>query len=82
MHRLFDQVEVSQQAHERSQNPARFRPVKGHDGLAELFGHRPPQNWQMEALDATALTFRLPTIHQLCNSVRAGKGLPRLHGSG
>src|SRR5262249_24986832 len=28
---------VSQQAHERRQNPARFRPVKGLNGPAELF---------------------------------------------
>ena len=40
VHRLFGQVQVSQQAHERRQNPARFCPVKSLNGPAELFRHR------------------------------------------
>src|ERR1017187_6572279 len=40
MHGLFGEIQISEEAHQRRQNPARFRPVKGLNGLAELFGHR------------------------------------------
>jgi len=40
MHGLFGEIQISEEAHQRGQNPARFRPVKGLNGLAELFGHR------------------------------------------
>ena len=40
MHGLFGEIEIAEETHERSQNPARFRPVKGLNGLAEWFGHR------------------------------------------
>src|SRR5580693_8432946 len=40
MHGLFGEIQISQEAHQRRQNPARLRPVKGLNGLAELFGHR------------------------------------------
>ena len=39
MHRLFGEVQVSEEAHERRQNPARFRPVESLNGPADLFGH-------------------------------------------
>jgi hypothetical protein len=41
MHGLFSGIQLSDEAHERRQNPARFRSVKSLDGPAELFGHRP-----------------------------------------
>src|SRR5262249_50866888 len=40
MHGLFGEIQISEHAHERRQNPARFRPVKGLNGVAELFRHR------------------------------------------
>jgi hypothetical protein len=40
MHGLFGKIEISEQAHQRRQNPARFRPVKSLNGPAELFGPR------------------------------------------
>src|ERR1700736_3582374 len=40
MHGLFGKIQISEEAHQRRQNPARFRPVKGLNGLAELFGRR------------------------------------------
>src|SRR5262249_12015731 len=40
MHGLFGEIQISEDAHERRQNPARFRPVKGLNVVAELFGHR------------------------------------------
>ena len=40
MHGLFGEIQISEEAHERRQNPARFRSVKSLNGLADLFGHR------------------------------------------
>ena len=40
MHRLFGQIQIPEQAHERRQNPSRFRPVKILNGPADLFRHR------------------------------------------
>src|SRR5262249_5363756 len=40
MHGLFGDIQISEEAHERRQNPARFRSVKSLDGLAELLWHR------------------------------------------
>jgi hypothetical protein len=40
MHGLFGEIQISEEAHQRRQNPARFRPVKNLNGFAELFGHR------------------------------------------
>ena len=40
MHRLFGEIEIAEEARKRSQNPARFQPVKGLNGPAELFGLR------------------------------------------
>ena len=40
MHGLFGEIQISAEAHERRQNPARFRSVKSLNGPAELFGHR------------------------------------------
>jgi len=39
MHGLFAEIQISEEAHERRQNPARFRSVKSLNGPAELFGH-------------------------------------------
>jgi len=39
MHRLLGKVQVSEEAHESREYPARFRPVERFYGLAELFGH-------------------------------------------
>ena len=39
MHGLFGEIEIAEQAHQRSQNSARFRPVKSLYGPAQLFGH-------------------------------------------
>src|SRR5258705_9588853 len=41
MHSLFGEIQVSEEADERRQYPARFRSVKSFNGLAELFGYRP-----------------------------------------
>ncbi len=40
MHGLFGEVQISQEAHERRQNPARFRSVESVNGRADVFGHR------------------------------------------
>ncbi len=40
VHRLFGEVQVSEKAHERRQNPARFRAVESLNGSAELFGRK------------------------------------------
>jgi hypothetical protein len=40
MHGLFGEIQISEEADQRRQNAARFRPVKGLNGLAELFGRR------------------------------------------
>jgi hypothetical protein len=40
MHRLFGEIQISEKAHERRQNSARFRPVKSLNGVADLFGER------------------------------------------
>src|SRR5262245_62152017 len=40
MHGLFGEIQISQEAHERRKNPARFQSVKRLNGPAELFGHR------------------------------------------
>src|SRR5262245_23043213 len=40
MHGLFGEIQIFEEAHQRGQKPARFRPVKGLNGPAELFGHR------------------------------------------
>src|SRR5713226_7974579 len=40
MHGLFGEIQISEEAHERRQNPARVRSVKSLNGPAELFGHR------------------------------------------
>src|SRR6516225_12382448 len=40
MHGLFGEIQISEEAHERRQNPARFRSVKSLNGPAELFGYR------------------------------------------
>jgi hypothetical protein len=40
MHGLFGEIQISEEAHQRRQNPTRFRPVKGLNGPAELFGYR------------------------------------------
>ena len=40
MHGLFGEIQISEEAHERRQNPARLRSVKSLNGPAELFGHR------------------------------------------
>ena len=40
MHGFFGEIQISEEAHQRRQNPARFRPVKGLNGLAESLGHR------------------------------------------
>src|SRR5882762_1324156 len=39
VHRLLGDIKISQQAHQRSKNPARFGPVKRLYGSAELFGN-------------------------------------------
>ena len=38
MHGLFGEIQISEEAHERRQNPARFRSVNSLNGPAELFG--------------------------------------------
>jgi hypothetical protein len=40
MHGLFGEIQISEEADERRQNPAGFRSVKNLNGPAELFGHR------------------------------------------
>jgi hypothetical protein len=40
MHGLFCEIQISEEAHERRQNAARFRSVKSLNGPAELFGHK------------------------------------------
>src|SRR5262245_40534681 len=40
MHGLVGEIHISEEAHERRQNPARFRSVKSLNGPAELFGYR------------------------------------------
>ena len=40
VHRLLGKIKITEQAHQRRQDSARFRPVKSLNGLAELFGHR------------------------------------------
>jgi hypothetical protein len=40
MHGFLSQIEIAEETHKRGQNPSRFRPVKGLNGPAELFGHR------------------------------------------
>jgi hypothetical protein len=42
MHGLFGEIQISEKAHERRQNPARFRSVKSLDSRAELFA---PRRW-------------------------------------
>ena len=42
VHRLFGEIQISEEAHERRQNPARFRPVESLNSLAERFGHEAP----------------------------------------
>src|SRR5258708_37250845 len=39
VHRLLGEIKISEQAHQRSKNPARFGPVKRLYGSAELFGN-------------------------------------------
>ena len=41
MHGLLGEIQISDEARERRQNPARFRSVKSLNGPAQLFGHRP-----------------------------------------
>jgi hypothetical protein len=38
MRGLFGEIQISEQVHERCQNPARFRPVKSLNGPADLSG--------------------------------------------
>src|SRR5215469_7317001 len=40
MHGLFGEIQISEEPHERRQNPARFQSVKSLNGPAELFGHK------------------------------------------
>jgi hypothetical protein len=40
MHGLFREIQISQEAHEGGQNPARLRSVKSLNGPVELFAHR------------------------------------------
>jgi hypothetical protein len=40
MHGLFGEIQVSKEAHQRRQNSARFRPVKGHKVLLSCSGTR------------------------------------------
>jgi len=37
---LFGEIQISEEAHERRQNLARFRSIESLNGSAELFGHR------------------------------------------
>jgi hypothetical protein len=65
MHGLFREIQISEEAHEGGQNPARFRSVKSLNGPVELFGHRRRhlrQTSKTEWLDTTALGLPLPTI--------------------
>src|SRR5215468_12155637 len=40
MHGFFGEIQISEEAHQRRQNPARFRSVKSFNGPAQLFGNR------------------------------------------
>ena len=40
MHGLFGEIEIAEQAHQRRQNPARFRSVKSLYGLLNVRAHR------------------------------------------
>jgi hypothetical protein len=39
---LFGEIQISEEAHQRRQNPARFRPVEGLNGLAEFVRAQAP----------------------------------------
>jgi len=39
MHGLFGEIQISEKAHQRRQNSARFRSVKSLNGPAQVFGH-------------------------------------------
>jgi hypothetical protein len=74
VHGLFGDIKISEQACQRSKNPARFGPVKHLDGSAELLGNilrhavkltneRTPHNCtRLTDLDLPALGFSL-TAH-------------------
>ena len=69
MHRLFGQIQVSEEAHQRRQNPARFRPVKSLNGPAELFGHRRRhlrQASKRSGFDTTALASFVQSCTETC----------------
>ena len=40
VHGLFGEIQISEEAHERRQHPARLRAVESVNGLSELFGRR------------------------------------------
>src|SRR5580704_18768635 len=64
MHGLFGEIHISDEAHQRRQNPAGFGSVKSLNSPAELFGHRRHlrQTSKTEWLDTTTLGLPLPTI--------------------
>src|SRR5215472_15434892 len=73
MHGLFGEIQISEEAHQRRENPARFRPVKGLNDLAEMFGHRRRhlrQASKREWLDTTALGLLLSAIYRVCDLLR------------
>src|SRR5262245_18299831 len=70
MHGLFGEIQISEDAQERRQNPARFRPVKGLNGVAELFGHRRRHLRQASKPNGSIQLrsgFPLPEIHRCCD---------------
>jgi hypothetical protein len=65
MHGLFGVIQISEEAHERRQNPARFRSIKSLNGAAELFGHRRRHLRQTSKRSGSTQlrsAFSLPTI--------------------
>ena len=73
MHRLFGEIEIAEETYERSQNPARFRPVKGLNGLAELFGHRQRHLRQASKRNGSIQLrsgFPYRAIHRCCDLLR------------
>jgi hypothetical protein len=65
VHGLFGEIPISEEAHERRQNPSGFRSVKSLNGPAEFVRAQAPAsrpNQQTEQLDRTALGLPLSTI--------------------
>src|SRR5215467_12148237 len=65
MHGLFGEIQISEEAHQRRQNPARFRSVKSFNGPAELFGHR---RWHLPQASERSMVCKGPTAWVLINA--------------